>query len=71
MEWLLAGMTSLIAGLAMIGVLVVIHEFGHLIVAKMFRIGVPVFSVGMGSRLYGVELLRQLGYLEDEHIPGL
>ena len=43
------------AGLVMIGVLVVIHEFGHFIVAKAFKIGVPVFSVGMGPRLFGFE----------------
>ena len=55
MEWLLSGLTSVAAGLAMIGVLVVIHEFGHFIVAKMFGIGVPVFSVGMGPRLFGFE----------------
>jgi len=42
-----------IAGLVMIGVLVVIHEFGHFIVAKLFKVGVPVFSVGMGPRLFG------------------
>jgi regulator of sigma E protease len=55
MEWLLSVMTSVAAGLAMIGVLVVIHEFGHFIVAKLFGIGVPVFSVGMGPRLFGFE----------------
>lgn len=41
------------SGLVMIGVLVVIHEFGHFLAAKMFGVGVPVFSVGMGPRLFG------------------
>lgn len=41
------------SGLVMIGVLVVIHEFGHFLFAKLFGIGVPVFSVGMGPRLFG------------------
>ena len=45
---------TLIAGLGAIGILVVIHEFGHFIVAKLFRVGVPVFSVGMGPRLFGI-----------------
>jgi regulator of sigma E protease len=42
------------AGLFMLGSLVVIHEFGHFIVAKAFGIGVPIFSVGMGPRVAGV-----------------
>ncbi len=41
------------SGLVMIGVLVVIHEFGHFLFAKLFGVGVPVFSVGMGPRLFG------------------
>jgi regulator of sigma E protease len=36
-----------------LGILVFIHEFGHFIVAKAFRIGVPVFSLGFGPRLFG------------------
>jgi len=33
--------------------MVVIHEFGHFIVAKLLGIGVEVFSVGFGPRLFG------------------
>lgn len=44
-----------LAGLFMIGFLVVVHEFGHFIIAKAFGVGVPVFSVGMGPRLWGFE----------------
>lgn len=36
-----------------LGPLVFIHEFGHFIVAKSLRIGVPVFSIGFGPRLFG------------------
>ncbi len=36
-----------------LGPLVFVHEFGHFIVAKAFRIGVPVFSLGFGPRLFG------------------
>jgi regulator of sigma E protease len=39
--------------LLILGPLIVLHEFGHFIVAKAFRIGVPVFSVGLGPRLFG------------------
>ncbi|TNE84372.1 MAG: RIP metalloprotease RseP [Deltaproteobacteria bacterium] len=42
-----------LAGIAMIGVLVVVHEFGHFVFAKLFGIGVPVFSIGMGPRVWG------------------
>jgi regulator of sigma E protease len=36
-----------------LGAMIVIHEFGHFIVAKLFRIRVDVFSVGFGKRLFG------------------
>ena len=39
---------DVIAGLVMLGVLVIVHEFGHFALAKLFKVGVPVFSVGMG-----------------------
>jgi regulator of sigma E protease len=47
---------SLIYPIAFIFVLctaVVLHEFGHFIVAKLFRIRVETFSVGFGPRLFG------------------
>jgi regulator of sigma E protease len=46
-------LATILAGLVMLGVLVVVHEFGHFIVAKLFKVGVPVFSVGMGPRVFG------------------
>jgi regulator of sigma E protease len=49
-------MGSLIYPLAFILILgsaVVIHEFGHFIVAKLFKIRVETFSVGFGPRLFG------------------
>src|SRR5438067_11711812 len=36
-----------------LGAAVVIHEFGHFIVAKLLRIRVETFSVGFGPRLFG------------------
>lgn len=36
--------------------MVVIHEFGHFIVAKMLGIQAEVFSVGFGPRLFGFKL---------------
>jgi len=49
-------MDSLIVAIAFIFILgsaVVLHEFGHFIVAKLFKIRVETFSVGFGPRLFG------------------
>jgi regulator of sigma E protease len=49
-------MDFLIVPLAFIFILgsaVVLHEFGHFIVAKLFKIRVETFSVGFGPRLFG------------------
>lgn len=43
------------AGMLMIGILVVFHEFGHFLVARLFGIGTPVFSVGVGHRIWGFQ----------------
>jgi len=36
-----------------IGILVIFHEFGHFIAARLSGIRVDVFSIGMGPRLFG------------------
>src|SRR4029078_2064881 len=49
-------MDSLLVAIAFIFILgsaVVLHEFGHFIVAKLFKIRVETFSVGFGPRLFG------------------
>jgi regulator of sigma E protease len=49
-------MSYLIVPLAFIFILgsaVVLHEFGHFLVAKLFKIRVETFSVGFGPRLFG------------------
>lgn len=35
-----------------IGFLIMFHEFGHLIFAKLFNVYVPSFSIGMGPRIF-------------------
>ena len=48
------GLLIALAGFILaLGPLVFIHEFGHFIVAKAFKIGVPVFSLGFGPRIFG------------------
>jgi regulator of sigma E protease len=39
--------------LIVLGVIIVIHELGHFLVAKFFKIKVETFSVGFGPRLFG------------------
>src|SRR5260370_808611 len=45
--------TSILAFNFILGAAVVLHEFGHFIVAKLFKIRVETFSVGFGPRLFG------------------
>jgi regulator of sigma E protease len=42
-----------LALLLVLSVLVVVHEFGHFAVAKLFKFPVEVFSFGFGKRLFG------------------
>lgn len=44
-------MTTIIAGAFVLGVVVLVHEFGHFIVAKAFGIYVKVFSIGFGKKI--------------------
>ncbi len=39
-----------------IGVLVLVHEFGHFIAAKLSKMRVEVFSIGFGTRLFGKKI---------------
>src|SRR5215475_14372828 len=45
--------TGVVAAILVLGFLIVVHEFGHFIVAKRSGVGVLKFSVGFGPRLYG------------------
>ena len=44
---------AILAFILVLGPLVFIHELGHFLAAKAFRIGVPVFSIGFGPRIFG------------------
>src|SRR5881394_421798 len=45
--------TDIFAALIVLGIIVVIHELGHFLVAKFFKIRVDTFSIGFGPRLVG------------------
>ena len=53
-------LSSIIISLIVIGVLVIVHEFGHFIVAKKSGIWVEEFAVGMGKKLCS----KQIGETE-------
>lgn len=46
---------SALVFIVVLGAMIVLHEFGHFIVAKYFGIRVDVFSVGFGKRLWGMK----------------
>ncbi len=41
--------------LIVLGIMVLVHEFGHFIVAKLCGVRVETFSVGFGKRLFGIK----------------
>lgn len=47
--------TNIIAFILVLGFLIFIHEAGHFVVAKLFRVRVIVFSFGFGKRLFGFQ----------------
>ncbi|MGB6200730.1 MAG: RIP metalloprotease RseP [Candidatus Acidiferrales bacterium] len=48
----LLGIVGVVFGL---GLMVLIHEWGHFLVARAFGVRVDVFSVGFGPRLFGIK----------------
>jgi len=46
---------SICGALIALGFMVLIHEFGHFLVARYFGVRVDVFSIGFGTRLFGVK----------------
>ncbi|MBI9093780.1 MAG: RIP metalloprotease RseP [Sphaerochaeta sp.] len=55
MNSLLTLISKYLIGLLGIGLVVVIHELGHLWAAKACNIDVEVFSFGLGPKLWGIE----------------
>ncbi|MBP7495877.1 MAG: site-2 protease family protein, partial [Spirochaetales bacterium] len=46
---------KILLGLIGLGIVVFIHEFGHFLAAKLLGIGVEVFSIGWGKRLFSFQ----------------
>ncbi len=43
----------LLAMMIVLGIIVLVHEFGHFIAARLMKVKVEVFSFGFGKRLFG------------------
>lgn len=50
----MAMVVNLLAFIFVLGVLVVLHELGHFVVARLLGAPVEVFSVGFGKRIWGI-----------------
>ena len=46
-------LTGIIAVAIGLGVMVLVHEWGHFVIARLFGVRVEVFSIGFGTRLFG------------------
>lgn len=44
---------AVIAGAFVLGILILLHEWGHFVAAKLCGVRVDVFSIGFGTRLWG------------------
>ncbi len=72
----------ILLGIFMFGVLILIHELGHFLFAKLFKVGINEFAIGMGPKiwskngkdgvLYSLRLIPMGGYVsmvgEDEEV---
>src|SRR5262249_5394865 len=46
-------MNTVLGIVLVLGVMILVHEWGHFIVARFFGVRVDVFSIGFGPRLFG------------------
>lgn len=46
-------LTSIGAMIVLLGLMILVHEWGHFVVARLFKVRVDVFSIGFGPRLWG------------------
>jgi regulator of sigma E protease len=50
-----AFLVSAVAFIVLVGIMVVVHELGHFVAAKLFGVRVEAFSFGFGPRLFGIK----------------
>ena len=49
----LASIDKIVTFLVMLSILIVLHEYGHFIVARRNGVRVNEFAIGMGPKLFG------------------
>jgi regulator of sigma E protease len=49
-------MISLVSAIIVLGILIFVHELGHFIFAKIFKVGVEKFSLGFGPKVFGKKI---------------
>jgi regulator of sigma E protease len=52
LDWLQANAVHLLSTLLLLGVLIVVHEWGHFLLFRSFRVPVEVFAVGFGPAVW-------------------
>ena len=75
---------QILSGFILLAVLIIVHEFGHFIVAKFMGVKILTFSIGFGPKLFAIKkgdteyrismiplggYIRMYGDQLDDHIP--
>jgi regulator of sigma E protease len=72
-DFLNSGVQSLIPFVALLGILIFVHELGHFLVARLCKVKVEVFSLGFGKKIlqkkvgdttYAISLIPLGGYVK-------
>ena len=53
MDWLINTAYYVIPFIVLLGILVLVHELGHFLVARLCGVKVSEFSIGFGKKLWG------------------
>lgn len=48
-------MISILSAIVVLGVLILVHEFGHYVVARIINVKVLKFSLGFGPKIFGIK----------------
>src|SRR5215813_11713366 len=48
-------MNTVLGIVLVLGLMILVHEWGHFIIARLFGVRVDVFSIGFGPRLFGIK----------------
>src|SRR6476469_901160 len=51
-SWFQNGVETVVPLIVLLGLLIFVHELGHFLVAKYFKVRVEVFSLGFGPKIF-------------------